>query len=49
MMFLLYHSDRCNTSGMVFHWYYINNLHTTHAVVRWVTTDLQPSFSLTVC
>jgi hypothetical protein len=37
-MFLLYHSDRCNTSEMVFHWCYVNDLHTTHAVVCWVTT-----------
>jgi hypothetical protein len=36
-MFLLYHSDRCNTSGMVFHWCYVNDLHTTHAMVCWVT------------
>jgi hypothetical protein len=42
-MFLLYHSDRCNTSETVFHWCYVNDLHTTHAVVCWVTTisDLQ--------
>jgi predicted nucleic acid-binding protein len=38
-MFLLYHSDRCNTSETVFHWYYVNDLHTTHAVVCWVTTS----------
>jgi hypothetical protein len=37
-MFLLYHSDRCNTSEAVFHWCYINDLHTTHAVVCWVTS-----------
>jgi hypothetical protein len=37
-MFLLYHSDRCNTSETVFHWCYVNDLHTTHAVVCWVTT-----------
>jgi hypothetical protein len=37
-MFLLYHPDRCNTSEMVFHWCYVNDLHTTHAVVCWVTT-----------
>jgi hypothetical protein len=37
-MFLLYHSDRCITSEMVFHCCYINDLHTTHAVVCWVTT-----------
>jgi hypothetical protein len=37
-MFLLYHSDRCNTSEMVFYWCYVNDLHTTHAVVCWVTT-----------
>jgi hypothetical protein len=37
-MFLLYHSDRCNTSETVFHWCYINDLYTTHAVVCWVTT-----------
>jgi hypothetical protein len=37
-MFLLYHSDRCNTSEMVFHWCYVNDLHTTHTVVCWVTT-----------
>jgi hypothetical protein len=36
-MFLLYHSDRCNTSETVFHWCYVNGLHTTHAVVCWVT------------
>jgi hypothetical protein len=22
---------------MVFHWFYVNDLHTTHAVVCWVT------------
>jgi hypothetical protein len=38
-MFLLYHSDRCNTSQMVFHWCYVNDLHTTHAMVCWVTTE----------
>jgi hypothetical protein len=37
-MFLLYHSDRCNTSETVFHWCYVSDLHTTHAVVCWVTT-----------
>jgi hypothetical protein len=37
-MFLLYHSDRCNSSEMVFHWCYVNELHTTHALVCWVTT-----------
>jgi hypothetical protein len=37
-MFLLYHSDRCNTSETVFHWCYINGMHSTHAVVCWVTT-----------
>jgi hypothetical protein len=37
-MFLLYHSDRCNTSETVFHWCYVNDLHTTYAVVCWVTT-----------
>jgi hypothetical protein len=37
-MFLLYHSDRCNTSETVFYWCYVNDLHTTHAVVCWVTT-----------
>jgi hypothetical protein len=36
-MFLLYHSDGCNTSEMVFHWCYVNDLHTTHVVVCWVT------------
>jgi hypothetical protein len=41
-MFLLYHSDRCNTSETVFHWCYINDLHTTHAVVCWVTTETYP-------
>jgi hypothetical protein len=34
----LYHSDRCNTSETVFHWCYVNDLHTIHAVVCWVTT-----------
>jgi hypothetical protein len=38
-MFLLYHSDQCNTSETVFHWCYVNDLHTTHAVVCWVTTS----------
>jgi hypothetical protein len=38
-MFLLYHSDRCNTSETVFYWCYVNDLHTTHAVVCWVTTE----------
>jgi hypothetical protein len=37
-MFLLYHSDRCNTSETVFHWCYVNDLRTTHAVVCWITT-----------
>jgi hypothetical protein len=37
-MFLLYHSDRCSTSETVFHWCYVNDLHTTHTVVCWVTT-----------
>jgi hypothetical protein len=37
-MFLLYHSDRCNTSETMFHWCYVNDLHTTHAVVCRVTT-----------
>jgi hypothetical protein len=36
-MFLLYHSDRCNTSETLFHWCYVSDLHTTHAVVCWVT------------
>jgi hypothetical protein len=36
-MFLLYHSDGCNTSETVFYWCYVNDLHTTHAVVCWVT------------
>jgi hypothetical protein len=35
-MFLLYHSDGCNTIERVFHWCYVNDLHTTHAVVCWV-------------
>jgi hypothetical protein len=30
-MFLLYHSDRCNTSETVFHWCYVNDLHTTRS------------------
>jgi hypothetical protein len=34
-MFLLYHSDGCNTSETVFHWCYVNDLHTTHVVVCW--------------
>jgi hypothetical protein len=37
-MFLLYHSDRCNTSETVFQWCYVKDLHTTHAVACWVTT-----------
>jgi hypothetical protein len=37
-MFLLYHSEGCNTSEIVFPWCYVNDLHTTHAVVCWVTT-----------
>jgi hypothetical protein len=36
-MFLLHHSEGCNTSEILFHWCYINDLHTTHAVVYWVT------------
>jgi hypothetical protein len=36
-MFLLYHSEGCNTSETVFHWCYVNDFHTTHAVVCWVT------------
>jgi hypothetical protein len=43
-MFLLYHSDRCNTSETVFHWCYVNDLHTTHAVVCWVTTRRPSSY-----
>jgi hypothetical protein len=39
-MFLLYHSEGCNTSEMVFHWCYVNDLHTTHAVVCWVTAKI---------
>jgi hypothetical protein len=42
-MFLLYHSDGCNTSETVFHWCYVNDLHTTHAVVCWVTTITLPA------
>jgi hypothetical protein len=38
-MFLLYHSDGYNTSETVFHWCYVNDLHTTHAVVCWVTIE----------
>jgi hypothetical protein len=26
---------------MVFYWYYVNDLHTTHAVVCWVTALLR--------
>jgi hypothetical protein len=37
-IFLLYHSDRFNTSETVFHWCYVNDLHTTYVVVCWVTT-----------
>jgi hypothetical protein len=40
-MFLLYHSDRCNTSETVFYWCYVNDLHTTHVVVCWVTTFIK--------
>jgi hypothetical protein len=36
-MFLLYHSDRCKTSGTLFHLCYINDLHTTYVVVCRVT------------
>jgi hypothetical protein len=45
-MFLLYHSDGCNTSETVFQWCYVNDLHTTHAVVCWVTLnhDMQPKW-----
>jgi hypothetical protein len=39
-MFLLYHSEGYNTSETVFHWCYVNDLHTTHAVVCWVTAVL---------
>jgi hypothetical protein len=28
---------------MMFHWCYVNDLHTTHAVVCWVTTETKPS------
>jgi hypothetical protein len=28
-MFILYHSERCNTSGRVFQWCYVNDLRTT--------------------
>jgi hypothetical protein len=47
-MFLLYHSDGCNTSETVFHWCYVNDLHTTHAVVCWVTTPVLGDASLSV-
>jgi hypothetical protein len=30
---------------MVFHWYYVNDLHTTHAVVYWVTTETEKNWS----
>jgi hypothetical protein len=43
-MFLLYHSDGCNTSETVFHWCYVNDLRTTHAVVCWVTTQRNTNF-----
>jgi hypothetical protein len=39
-MFLLYYSEGCNTSETVFHWCYVSDLHTTHAVVCWVTAEL---------
>jgi hypothetical protein len=42
-MFLLYHFDRHNTSGTMFHWCYVNDLHNTHAVVCWVTTSRAPT------
>jgi hypothetical protein len=48
-MFLLYHSDRCNTSETVFHWCYVNELHTTHAVVCWVTTARAARWMLCRC
>jgi hypothetical protein len=38
-MFLLYHSEGCNTSETVFHWCYVNDLRTTHAVVCWVSAE----------
>jgi hypothetical protein len=47
-MFLLYHSDQCNTSGTVFHWCYVNDLHTTHAVICWVTTFTLLAFSMVI-
>jgi hypothetical protein len=34
----IYYSDGCNTNGTMFHWYYVNELHTTHVVVCQVTT-----------
>jgi hypothetical protein len=37
-MFLLYHFDLCNTSGAMFHWFYVNDVHTTHVVVCRITT-----------
>jgi hypothetical protein len=46
-MFLLYYSDR-NTSETVFHWCYVNDLHTTHVVVCWVTTWTR-KFSWRLC
>jgi hypothetical protein len=32
----------CTTSETVFHCCYVNDLHTTHAVVCWVTTKAKP-------
>jgi hypothetical protein len=45
-MFLLYHSEGCNTSETVFHWCYVNDWHTTHAVVWWVTAPTDISVAL---
>jgi hypothetical protein len=39
-MFLLYHSEGCNTSETVFHWCYVNDLHTKYAVVCRVTATV---------
>jgi hypothetical protein len=47
-MFLLYHSDGCNNSETVFHWCYVNDLHTTHAVVCWVTVAGMRANALTL-
>ena len=45
-MFLLYHSEGCNAGETVFHWCYVNDLRTTHAVDEARTTTCAISGSI---